>query len=82
MNYPEHDADPPPQGVPGPEAPHMTPDELRLWGGRFLDWVAAYHERIEDFPVLSQVRPGEVADGAAGVAAHRAGGVRQRPGRP
>ena len=54
----EHDAGPPPPG-----APHMTPEELRLWGGRFLDWVAGYHERIEDFPVLSQVRPGEVAAG-------------------
>lgn len=44
-------------------APHMTPEELRLWGGRFLDWVAAYHERIESLPVLSRVRPGEVAAG-------------------
>ena len=41
----------------------MTPEELRLWGGRFLDWVAGYHERIESYPVLSQVRPGEVSDG-------------------
>jgi len=41
----------------------MTPDELRLWGERFLDWVAGYHERIESFPVLSQVSPGEVAAG-------------------
>ena len=46
-----------------PPAPHMTPEELRLWGGRFLDWVAGYHERIESFPVLSRVEPGEVAAG-------------------
>ena len=44
-------------------APHMTPEELRLWGERFLEWVAGYHERLESFPVLSRVRPGEVAAG-------------------
>ncbi|MCY3952979.1 MAG: pyridoxal-dependent decarboxylase [bacterium] len=60
MNPQEHEAD---QGAATPAVPHMTPDELRLWGERFLDWVAGYHERIESFPVLSQVRPGEVADG-------------------
>ena len=60
MDAPEHDTGGAPQEV---SAAHMTPDELRLWGGRFLDWVAGYHERIEDFPVLSQVRPGEVAAG-------------------
>jgi len=46
-----------------PAAPHMTPEELRLWGERFLEWVAGYHERIESYPVLSRVRPGEVAAG-------------------
>ena len=55
-------------GEPGrraavPAAPHMTPDELRFWGERFLDWVAGYHERLESFPVLSQVQPGDVASG-------------------
>ena len=63
MDTPGHDADPPPERDSAPAAPHMTPEELRLWGGRFLDWVAGYHERIEDFPVLAQVRPGEVAAG-------------------
>ena len=60
MNAQEHEAYP---GTATPVAPHMTPEELRLWGGRFLDWVAGYHERIESYPVLSQVRPGEVSDG-------------------
>ena len=40
--------------------PHMTPDELRRYGAEVLDWVARYHERIESFPVLSRVAPGEV----------------------
>lgn len=60
MDPQEHEAD---QGTATPAAPHMTPDELRLWGERFLDWVAGYHERIESFPVLSRVQPGEVAAG-------------------
>ena len=46
-----------------PAAAHMTPDELRFWGERFCDWLAGYHERLEEFPVLSRVRPGEVAAG-------------------
>jgi aromatic-L-amino-acid decarboxylase len=40
--------------------PHMTPDELRRFGAAALEWVARYHERIESFPVLSQVAPGEI----------------------
>jgi len=39
---------------------HMTPDEFRRWGREAVEWVAAYMERVEDFPVLAQVAPGEV----------------------
>jgi aromatic-L-amino-acid decarboxylase len=39
---------------------HMTPDEFRRWGHALVDWIADYHERIESFPVLSQVQPGQV----------------------
>jgi aromatic-L-amino-acid decarboxylase len=39
---------------------HMTPDEFRRCGRAVVDWIADYYERIESFPVLSQVRPGEV----------------------
>ncbi len=39
---------------------HMTPEEFREWGHRTVDWVASYLERLESFPVLSQVKPGEV----------------------
>jgi aromatic-L-amino-acid decarboxylase len=38
----------------------MTPDEFRQYGRQVVDWIADYHERIETFPVLSQVAPGEV----------------------
>jgi aromatic-L-amino-acid/L-tryptophan decarboxylase len=45
-----------------PEQPsfHMTPDEFRRYGRAVVDWIADYYERIESFPVLSQVLPGEV----------------------
>jgi aromatic-L-amino-acid/L-tryptophan decarboxylase len=39
---------------------HMTPDEFRRYGHAVVDWIADYQSRIESFPVLSQVRPGEI----------------------
>jgi aromatic-L-amino-acid decarboxylase len=38
----------------------MTPEELRRYGKALVDWIADYHERIESFPVLSRVEPGEI----------------------
>jgi len=38
----------------------MTPEEFRTRGREVVDWIASYMERIEDFPVLSQVQPGEI----------------------
>jgi aromatic-L-amino-acid decarboxylase len=42
---------------------HMTPDEFRKYGHAVVDWIADYHSRIESFPVLSQVKPGQVRAG-------------------
>ncbi|MFP3966701.1 aminotransferase class V-fold PLP-dependent enzyme [Actinomadura fulvescens] len=42
---------------------HMTPEEFRRYGKQVIDWIADYHEKIESYPVLSRVRPGEVAAG-------------------
>lgn len=39
---------------------HMTPEEFRRNGHAVVDWIADYHARIESFPVLSQVKPGEI----------------------
>ncbi len=39
---------------------HMTPDEFRRNGRAVVDWIADYYERVEQFPVLSQVEPGEI----------------------
>ena len=39
---------------------HMTPDDFRRYGKELVDWIADYHERIESFPVLSEVEPGDI----------------------
>ncbi len=39
---------------------HMSPDEFRQHGKALIDWIADYYETIEQYPVLSQVAPGEV----------------------
>jgi aromatic-L-amino-acid decarboxylase len=39
---------------------HMTPGEFRRYGKAMVDWIADYHERIESFPVMSPVKPGEI----------------------
>src|SRR6201998_3688854 len=39
---------------------HMTPDEFRRYGHAVVDWIADYQSRVETFPVLSQVKPGQI----------------------
>ena len=41
---------------------HMTTDEFRKQGHKVIDWLADYYEKIEEFPVLSQVKPGEIRE--------------------
>ncbi|MDL4777402.1 pyridoxal-dependent decarboxylase [Actinomadura xylanilytica] len=41
---------------------HMTPEEFRRYGRQVVDWIADYQEKIESYPVLSRVRPGEVLE--------------------
>ncbi len=38
----------------------MTPEEFRRHGHAVVDWIADYQSRIESFPVLSQVKPGQI----------------------
>lgn len=38
----------------------MSPEEFRKQGKLLIDWIADYYETIEKFPVLSQVKPGEI----------------------
>ena len=39
---------------------HMSPDEFRRLGHRYVDWVASYWEQVADLPVQSTVAPGQV----------------------
>jgi len=38
----------------------MSPDEFRNAGREVLEWLAAYQENVEGFPVFSKVAPGDV----------------------
>ncbi len=39
---------------------HLTPEQFREQGKKLIDWIADYYENIEQFPVLAQVKPGEI----------------------
>jgi aromatic-L-amino-acid decarboxylase len=39
---------------------HMTPEEFRRCGYAVVDWIANYYENVENYPVLSQLKPGEI----------------------
>lgn len=39
---------------------HMSADEFRKQGKQLIDWIADYYENVENYPVLSQVQPGEI----------------------
>ena len=38
----------------------MTLDEFRKHAHELVDWMAYYFESIEDYPVKSQCKPGEI----------------------
>ena len=40
----------------------MGPEEFRRHGHALIDWVADYLARAEKYPVLAQVRPGELRE--------------------
>jgi aromatic-L-amino-acid decarboxylase len=46
--------------LPDEKSFHMSPEEFRRHGHTVVDWIADYQARIESFPVLSQVKPGEI----------------------
>ena len=46
--------------MPDEKSFHMTPEEFRKYGHAVIDWIANYQARVETFPVLSQVKPGEI----------------------
>ncbi len=38
----------------------MPIDEFRKHGHKFIDWIADYIENIEEYPVLSKTKPGQI----------------------
>jgi aromatic-L-amino-acid/L-tryptophan decarboxylase len=46
--------------VPESTSFHMTPEDFRRHGHAVVDWIADYYKRIESFPVLAQVHPGQI----------------------
>lgn len=43
-----------------PPGEHMTPDDFQRYGHLLVDWIADYYRQVEQYPVLSQVQPGEI----------------------
>lgn len=39
---------------------HMTPGQFREYGRMVVDWIADYYEDIEQYPVLSNIKPGDI----------------------
>ncbi|MDQ2974200.1 MAG: pyridoxal-dependent decarboxylase, partial [Acidobacteriota bacterium] len=49
-----------PQHKRSPATGDMSKEEFRRFGHELIDWIAEYFEHIEDFPVLSQIEPGDL----------------------
>ncbi|MEP6922288.1 MAG: pyridoxal-dependent decarboxylase [bacterium] len=48
-----------PAGI-APPTGDMNKEEFRRFGHELIDWISDYFERIEQFPVLSQIEPGDL----------------------
>jgi aromatic-L-amino-acid/L-tryptophan decarboxylase len=46
--------------MPDTHSFHMSAEEFRRQGHAVVDWIAEYMSRVESFPVLSRVQPGEI----------------------
>ena len=47
---------------------HMSVEDFRRHGKEMIDWIADYYEKVDRYPVLSRVKPGEIKDSLAGSA--------------
>ncbi len=43
-----------------PKNYHMSPEEFRQHAYAVVDWIAEYMQTVENYPVMSQVQPGEI----------------------
>src|SRR5438105_5529109 len=46
--------------VPEEKSFHMSPEDFRRHGHAVIDWIADYYDRVESFPILSGVEPGQI----------------------
>lgn len=53
----------------------MDPVEFRQLGHSLIDWIADYREHVGDLPVMSRVRPGEIAAMLAAAPPQKAQGL-------
>jgi aromatic-L-amino-acid decarboxylase len=54
-----------------PTSYHLPWDEFRRQGHALINWIADYHEHVEQYPVLSQVAPGDIRAHAAAAPAQQ-----------
>jgi aromatic-L-amino-acid decarboxylase len=45
-----------------PAAGDMNAAEFRRFGHELIDWISDYFEKIDEFPVLAQIEPGDLKD--------------------
>jgi aromatic-L-amino-acid/L-tryptophan decarboxylase len=38
----------------------VNTEEFRRWGHRLIDWIADYRDHVEQYPVMAQVKPGDI----------------------
>ncbi len=50
---------PKPHGL-APPLGDMSAEEFRRYGYQLIDWISEYFERIDDLPVLAQIKPGSL----------------------
>ena len=48
-------------GESAPPLGDMSAEEFRRHGHQIINWISDYLTRVEEFPVLAQVKPGELA---------------------
>jgi aromatic-L-amino-acid decarboxylase len=46
--------------MPDSHSLHMPAEEFRRQGHAVVDWIADYYSRVESFPILARVQPGEI----------------------
>jgi aromatic-L-amino-acid/L-tryptophan decarboxylase len=46
--------------MPGNEEIFMKNEDFRRAGHQFVDWIAEYFEKVEEYPIVSRLEPGDI----------------------